>query len=208
MIQSAPSKSYFIDTMEVIRAETEQGTHVSVGRFFELLGGEGHAVLLIFLCLPYMQPIPIPGLSTPFGILIAIVSHFLYLKKPAVLPKRFAHLQMSSSLILKIIEVAEKIWSKIHRHIFERWPVFSDLKILRQISLVIVVINAILLALPLPIPLSNTFPAAVILLNSLGQMERDGLFIVLSYIACILSFAFFAALSLGTVWSLGQVSIS
>jgi hypothetical protein len=48
-------------------------------------------------------------------------------------------------------------------------------------------------------------PAIAIILNSLGQMEKDGLFVVLSFFWCLVSFAFFFALSLGTLWGFYQM---
>lgn len=191
-------ESHFIAVMNGLHKHAEGKPHVDLYSFFQIMGAEGHAVMLIFLCLPYLQPIPIPGLSTPFGIVIAIISMFLYLKKPARLPKRFHHLKLSSAVVIKITEVAERVWTRIHRRIYARWDIFFTLPIFRILTLLIVVTNGLLLALPLPIPFSNTVPVVVILLNSLGQMERDGLFVLLSYIASLFCFAFFVGLSMGT----------
>ncbi len=78
---------------------------------FSTPGEEGHAVLILFLCLPFLQPIPIPGLSTPLGFLVAVVALFLYLRRPPWLPKKFEDLKISSDVVIKISELAEKIWS-------------------------------------------------------------------------------------------------
>jgi hypothetical protein len=59
------------------------------------------------------------------------------------------------------------------------------------------VIHAGLLALPLPIPFSNTFPAWAIFFHTLGQLEEDGALIIVSYIQTLLCFAYFGALALG-----------
>lgn len=197
-------ESRFIDVLENLRAQARENSAVTLKTFVETMGTEGHAILLIFLCLPYFQPIPIPGLSTPCGILMALVALLLYLDRPTFLPKRFHHLKMSSELILKIIEVAEKIWMRVHRKIYARWEILFEKRVFRILNMMVVVVNALLLALPLPIPFSNTIPSIAILLNSLGQMEKDGVFVVLSYLGSLLSFAFFMALSLGTVWGIRQ----
>jgi hypothetical protein len=43
------------------------------------------------------------------------------------------------------------------------------------------------LLLPLPIPLTNTVPAWVILLIAAGLLERDGVFIALGYVIAVAS---------------------
>ncbi len=190
--------SHFIAVMDALQAEANIHPHVDLNSFFKIMGSEGHAVLLIFLTMPYMQPIPIPGLSTPFGVLISIVSVFLFLDRPAYLPKRFHHHKLSSEMVKKVTEFAEKVWARIHRRIYARWDVVFTSIFFRILTLLVMVTCGLLLALPLPIPFSNTVPAIVIMLNSLGQMEKDGLFVALSYVACLFCFAFFVGLSMGT----------
>lgn len=47
--------------------------------------------------------------------------------------------------------------------------------------MILLILNSILLALPLPIPFSNALPAWMIFFQALGHLEEDGFFIVLSY---------------------------
>ncbi|MNK22800.1 Exopolysaccharide synthesis, ExoD [compost metagenome] len=198
-------KSRFVATMDALQEEAVKGD-LSLKRIFEVMGEEGHSVLLIFLCIPYMQPIPIPGLSTPFGILMSLVAWFLYIQRPPWLPKRFEKLKISSQTVIKVSEVAEKFWRKAARFIKERWIFLYDYQIFRVLNMCLFVTNGLLLALPLPIPFSNMFPAMTILFCAVGHMERDGLFILLSYIWCLLSLSFFTALALGATWTVHAVS--
>lgn len=197
-------KSRFIDAMDSLQAEAQKGD-LTLKRIFDVMGEEGHSVIIIFLCVPYMQPIPIPGLSTPFGLIMALIGLFLYLQKPPWIPKRFQNLSVSSASVIKVSEVAEKIWYKAARFIKARWAFLHDNQLFRVFNLLLFVSNGILLALPLPIPMSNFFPAMTILFCAVGHMERDGLFIFLSYVWCILSFSFFAALAFGASWSVNAI---
>lgn len=197
-------KSRFIQAMDSLQAEASKGD-LTLRRIFDLMGEEGHSVLLLFLCIPYMQPIPIPGLSTPFGLLMSLIAVFLYLQRPPWLPKRFENLRVSAKLIIKVSEVAENFWTKASRIIRERWTFFHDLHAFRLINLIVLAVNGVLLALPLPIPFSNMFPAIAVMLCAVGHTERDGLFIGFSYVWCLLSFSFFAALGLGAGWSMQLV---
>jgi len=57
----------------------------------------------------------------------------------------------------------------------------ADVRLLRQVHAGMMFIAAVVLLLPLPIPLTNTFPAWVILLVAGGLMERDGAAITAGY---------------------------
>lgn len=193
------SRSLFVEAMDRIQAMASQKNEITLLELFELLGSKSHSLLILFLCLPYLQPLPIPGLSTPFGFLIGLISIFMYLRRPPWLPKRFYNLKLSMSILLKISEVAEKIWIKAGRFLRQRWPYFVISAPFRQINLAVVLVNSVLLALPLPIPFSNMFPIIPILLCTLANIEKDGLLILLSYIFCLVCFGFFVVL-LSAAW--------
>jgi hypothetical protein len=177
--------------------EKARREELTLEQIFNHVGEEGHAVLTLFLCLPFIQPIPIPGLSTPLGTLIIIVNYFLFRHQKPWLPAKFKHLKISSKLLLKVSESAEKIWSHTTRFLRPRWIFYHELFVFRTLSFLVCAVNGLLLALPLPIPFSNTIPVIAIFLNALGAIERDGLFTLLSYLWCFFVAAFFCALIFG-----------
>lgn len=191
-------KSRFIAVMDSIQEQASQ-EELTLQRLFMIMGEEGHALLMIFLCLPFLQPIPIPGLSTPLGFLVAAVAVFLFLNRPPWLPKRFEHLKISSEVLIKVSNIAEWIWTYASKIVKTRWTLFHDFQLFRFINLLVVVANAALLSLPLPIPFSNTIPVVGILLSAIGYMERDGILIVLSYAWCFIVASFFTTLTVGAI---------
>jgi hypothetical protein len=191
-------KSRFIAVMDMIQEEAAK-EELTLHRIFGIMGEEGHALLMIFFCLPFMQPIPIPGLSTPLGLLIAIVAIFLFVNRPPWLPRRFENLKISSEVLIKISHVAEKIWGYSSKIVKTRMTFLHDFWLFRTINLLVVVVNGVLLALPLPIPFSNTIPVVGIVLSAIGYMERDGIMILLSYAWCFIVASFFSALTVGMI---------
>lgn len=191
-------KSRFIATMDLLQEEAKKGD-LTLHRVFHLMGEEGHAVLILFLCLPFIQPIPIPGLSTPLGFLICVVAYFLFRNRPPWLPKRFENLSISSDVLIKVSEAAEKIWTYAAKVVKPRFEILHDSMVFRFLNLVVVVVNAVLLSLPLPIPFSNTVPVVAIILSAIGYMEKDGLLIILSYLWCFIVASFFATLTIGAI---------
>lgn len=191
-------KSRFIASMDQIQAEAAAG-EMTLRRVFQILGEEGHAVLILFFCLPFLQPLPIPGLSTPLGILIILVAFHLFMQKAPWLPKRFEHLRISSEVAIKVSEVAEKLWGYVFKIVKPRWVIFHDSYFFRFLNLLVFIVSAILLSLPLPIPFSNTVPVISIVLCAVGYMEKDGVMIFLSYLWMGVVGFFFAGLTLGAL---------
>jgi len=191
-------KSRFIAAMDLLQEEASR-KELTLLRVFQILGEEGHAVLILFLCLPFVQPIPIPGLSTPLGFLVAVVAFFLYRNQTPWLPKKFENLKISSEVLLKVSEVAERIWKYASKIIKPRLEFLHDYWAFRLLNLIVFIANAALLSLPLPIPFSNTVPVVAIILSAIGHMEKDGVFILFSYLWCLIVASFFATIAMGAI---------
>jgi hypothetical protein len=189
-------KSKFIEAMDLLQAEAKKGD-LSLGQVMQILGDESHPILLMFFALPYMIPISIPGLSTPSGIVIGVLAVNLYFQRPPWMPKKIANKRLSAETVTHISESAEKFWKKMAHWVRERWVFFYDLPVFKFINVSLLILNAVLLSLPLPIPLSNTMPGIAILLCSLGHLEKDGLFIFCSYLWTLLVIGFFLSIPMG-----------
>lgn len=171
---------------------------ITISDIVKVFGDEGHFVLILFLIIPFLQPIPLFGLSTPFGILISIVAIFSYLKKPPAVPQRWGQKKLSQKTVLKIAEGSENFFKKLEKVIKPRGALFFT-EPFRTINICIIVANAIFLALPLPIPFSNMVPAWGILFQAIANLERDGILIAVSYVQMLLCLAFFGLLAYGVV---------
>jgi hypothetical protein len=183
--------------MDLLQEEATTHGDLSLKKVFALLGEEGHAMIILFLCLPYIFPIPVPGLSTISGGLIILISLFLFLRRPPWLPRRWENVRISSHTVLRVSNGAEKVWTYVAKVVRKRCLYLHDHTFFRGINFLVFAINACLLALPLPIPFSNTIPAIAIILCAIGHLERDGFFILFSYFWCFVVTSFFTSLALG-----------
>ena len=163
---------------------------------FEVFGPDGHYVLILFLTLPFLQPIPLPGLSIPFGLLIAIEGIFGFFEKPTFVPDRWARLKLSSYSVLKIAGASETVFAKLTPVLHSRL-IFLTRGPFRTFNMILLVFNAILLAIPLLIPFTNGLPALVVFLQILGILEEDGIFILLSYFQAIVCIGYFYLIAIG-----------
>lgn len=141
-------------------------------------------VFIILLSFPSALPVPAAGYSTPFGILLLWIG-WLFLRggQQIQLPNKW--LNKPFKINAKIVRGGIKLITFLEKFIHpNRAP-----KLYRLINRRLVGINLMLLALimALPIPLTNTFPAAIILLFGLGLLESDG--IILGIAQCLAVFA-------------------
>jgi hypothetical protein len=157
------------------------------------LKGRGVAMLLLLLALPFCL-IPVPGLSTPFGIAVLLIGIRIAFRQKPWLPKFIRQRGISAPRLVKLLaggirfaKLMEKI-VKPRMHFLHSWPGAMNL-----IGLGIAA-GGLLLLLPLPIPFSNILPAWAVVLLTAGMMERDGLTVLLGHTMTLVSWAviFFA----------------
>ncbi|MBP6507043.1 MAG: exopolysaccharide biosynthesis protein [Opitutaceae bacterium] len=158
------------------------------------LRGRAYSLLVILLALPFITPIPLPGLSTPFGLAIAFIALRLTLGQRPWLPKKLQRKTLPAGFFGKIIAGATRVIRLLESFLKPRLALLSAHGWVLQVHAFFILLAALVLLLPLPIPFSNSFPAWTILLLAAGTLERDGLFILLGYFVCALGVAYFMLL--------------
>jgi hypothetical protein len=166
--------------------------NVTLREVFALLHGRGYVLLVMFLALPFCQPIPLPGLSTPLGLIIAIIGVRLALGHKPWLPNKLLDTRLSPKLFKRVFELTAKIVAWFERFLRPRLLQLTASPRLEQLHAVPLVICAFLLLLPVPVPFSNVLPAWGVLLICGGLLERDGKCIIAGYGATLVSIAYFA----------------
>ena len=133
--------------------------------------------------------IPFVGLSTPFGLAIALLGGQLMLgmRRPW-LPERARRRALSMAMLDRVLGLLARRARWLARLSRRRWePVIQP----RVIGLGVVLL-ALGLALPLPIPGSNLVFLVPLFLYAIGVLERDGLWIVLGHVATLIDLALLA----------------
>ena len=152
---------------------TENQRGLSIQEITTAVGEKGFGLLLVVLSLPSALPVPAPGYSTPFGIVIALVALQLsFSRRTLWLPRMLANIRIKPKLAHSMLSSASNFLFKIEYYIKprQRW-IRSRLG---QLGLSIVIIIMAFLMM-LPVPLTNTFPAIVIFIIGVGLAEEDGL---------------------------------
>lgn len=171
---------------------------VTLREVIDTLGPRASGLLMVILALPFCAPISIPGLSVPFGAVILVLGACYVAGRPPWLPARLLAVKLPPRFFRAVLEGASKFIGWIDRRLRPRWPWLTSSPARLRVHALAVCAGAFLLLLPLGgIPFTNTLPALVVVLGTLGMMERDGVAITAAYgllAATVVYFATFAGL--------------
>lgn len=162
-----------------------------MGEILEILSKNGELLAILVLCIPFCQPIQIPGLSTPFGLAIAFLGLKMTFGKYAWLPKSLLAKKVSPHTLKKITNKLLWIVRKVRRWTFPRLSWLFQNPVSETFNGLLITLLGVCLALPLPIPFSNLVVAWAIFLLALGVLEEDGLLVLIGYLASIIALGFF-----------------
>lgn len=155
---------------------------VTLREVIYLLRGRAYLLLVLLLALPFLTPIPLPGLSTPFGLAIAAIALRLSLGQRPWLPMKLQRKELPPGFFGRLMAIAAWIIRLLEKLLRPRLAPLTGTGLLNQLHALLMLAAALTLLLPLPIPFTNSFPAWAILLLAGGLLERDGVAIVLGYI--------------------------
>ncbi len=188
------ANGHFLRHLEELQLRAEQKGSLTLNEVIEVLGEDAHLLLMLFLSLPFTQPLPLPGFSTPLGLMLAGLAVLHYRKKKAWLPRAFCDREISQKTLLSMVRSFYKVWAWLEKWFHPRWQILVSGPVFRFVNHSLIVLHALLLALPLPIPFSNNLPALSILCLLLAYVEEDGLMVLFSHIFSLLTIAFFSGI--------------
>jgi len=145
---------------------------ITLDKLVNSLKDEALVVVCLIAILPFMQPIPLPGVSTLLG-LVALLQglSLMFLKKP-MLTKKMKQIKISHEKFELIYKAAEKFTKMADKISVFNHP-WTNSRASHIICGLAIVISSAFLSLPLPIPFSNFVPALSIALICLGLLEED-----------------------------------
>lgn len=147
---------------------------VTLQELSEHLEGRSLLLLIFLFALPFCQPIPMLGLSTPLGLLLAFLGWRMMWGKELCIPHRFRSVKIPHKFFPALLSGAGRLLKWIERHLRQQWTGLVAHPWTYRICGANLLFCALLLALPLPIPFSNFFPALPIVLSMAALIESDG----------------------------------
>ena len=152
-------------------------------------GDYGVDLVIIVLALPFCLPI-LPGVSAPFGLAIIILAFRQIIHRPGLLPKFIGDREFAPATFVKIISGGVRILNRIERFSSRgknRLPKLVNM----YINGLLILLMGLLMALPIPFPGTNTFPAWAIVFLAGAQAEGDGVLALWGYASVLITVAYF-----------------
>jgi hypothetical protein len=153
---------------------------ISLGELEESMRGRGAALLMLILCMPFMLPVSIPGVSTVCSAPIALFGLQFLLGLDPRLPGFLRRKKLSPDAVRGVAVGARRVLKPIAFLFRPRFAIMFWQVPWRLMGLGMFV-SAVVLALPVPLPFANFIPAAAILVFSFGIVQRDGVAIIAAY---------------------------
>jgi hypothetical protein len=181
-------------------ARSIEGERVTVRELLSMVGEQGLLLALMFLTVPFLLPISIPGVSTVFGAVAILISLGITFNRVPWLPDRLLDRPLDAVKLTAAIEKGADRFGRVDRISHPRLQRLTDSKAMNRLAGLGLLLGSTLLIFPLGlVPFSNTLPAWGILLLAAGQLQRDGLLILLGYLFLLGTLVYFAALGIGVL---------
>ena len=178
----------------------QRGEHVTLIDILELAGERTFGFLLVLLSLPSALPIPAPGYSVPFGIVIFLLAVQLIMGRiEPWFPKWFRDRSLSLGQVQGIIKAASPWLRRLERL---SKPRYARICTSRPGRIVLGCAIALMgISMMIPLPLTNTLPAIGVFIIGFSLIEDDGFIsimgLTISLIAAILSTTLIIAYAIG-----------
>lgn len=201
---ATPRVEELLASLHACAIEAGEG-HLKLARLFERLGDSSFGFILFIHTLPFLQPLSLGPISTAAGAsMMALGGQMIQGREIPWLPERINHLNLHGKFWRILITTAEKALQVGRRLTRPRLSGLVHGRRARRLAGFIIAVSGLLLAVPLAgVPFSNTLPALAVLLVCLGELEEDGLMVLLALIMLGLTVAYFALLG-WLVFTLGD----
>lgn len=164
-----------------------------LGEILDTLGARASALLVVICALPFSTPISIPGLSTPFGLVILLLATRYFLGLPPWLPERLRRVILPAAFFTRMLVASGKLVGWLERRLRARLHMLADADWKLRLHTLVVIIAALLLMIPLPPlpPFTNTLPALVAVIMTFSALKRDGAGILAGYAVFLFTVGYF-----------------
>ena len=203
VVGSAAATERISDALRRLLREAD-GRPLTIREMVKILHGRGLQFVVILLCLPFLAPVSIPGISIPFGLAIALSGLRIAFGHRPWLPEFILNRRISYSVLERMVHFGCVIYEKVEKVIRPRLAILLDGPVMSMLIGSAIALSGVFLSLPIPppFPLTNTIPGFAIICLSLGLMERDGGLILCGYVLTLI-----AAVYVGLIGFLGKAGV-
>lgn len=183
-------------TLSDFSSSLPKGGHITVRELVAMIGEQGMLFFCIILTIPFLTPIPLPGISTVFGLLIMLIAVGVILNRLPWMPPPLLNRPISSTQLSAVLNRGAQLFRGVERFIRPRMLALTRAGSTNRINGFVLFLAGFLLILPFPfIPISNFLPGWAVLFLAAGMLQRDGAFVLVGYVLVLVTFLYFGAIA-------------
>ncbi|MDF2493860.1 exopolysaccharide biosynthesis protein [Sphingomonas sp.] len=157
---------------------------VSLGQTIEAFGNRSYAPFLVILPLIDISPVgSIPGLPTLLALVIVLTAgQLLFGRKHMWLPGFLANRSLKSEKVTKAVKKLRPVGERMDKWFHGRLPALTQGPMVRVAAAAIIVLTLAVPPLEL-LPMATTAPMAAIAAFGMALLVRDGLLMIIAFVA-------------------------
>jgi hypothetical protein len=165
--------------------EEERSSKVTLTEVLQLAGERIFGFLFVILSLPSALPVPAPGYSTPFGLVLFLLALQLIVgAKAPWFPKKINHHPIELTQLQGVVKAGIPWLRRIEMLSRPRLSyICTSLPGRITIGIAIALMG---ISMMIPIPGTNTLPAMGIFVTGFGLMEDDGAISLAGLVLCLM----------------------
>ncbi|MEQ1601552.1 MAG: exopolysaccharide biosynthesis protein [Methylophilaceae bacterium] len=180
---------------------------LSLGEVLASLDKAAFALIALILVLPFMQPIPVGPFSVLGGFTFAALGWQMWRGSAAPeLPDKICQVVMSAKIWGLLVKVCLKVVGFCRLFTRPRYIFLVTGVLGQKIGGFVFMASGLLMAIPFGVlPFNNTLPGLAILFYCVGELEKDGLMVVIAFGWLIATIVYFALFFFGLYYLGGEV---
>jgi hypothetical protein len=163
----------------------ECSAQVSLASVLDLAGERVFGFLFVLLALPSALPVPAPGYSIPFGVLMLILAAQLIIgRQRPWFPKKWLNHEIPIKKVQGFIQAGLSWLRRIELISRPRMTMVCTSFVGRAVIGCAIALMAI--SMMIPIPGTNTLPAMGIFITGFGLLDDDGVISLAGLVVCLM----------------------
>ena len=164
-------------------AERSKTRALTLGEAMDTLDEAAYAFISLILVLPFMQPVPLGPLTVLGGLTFAALGIQLWRgHESPVLPQKVRAVALKEKNWRILITICLKIVGFCRKFTRPRYTTRISGRRGQQFGALVLVSAGVLMAIPFGVlPLNNILPGLAIIFYCFGQLEEDGLMVMIAF---------------------------
>ncbi|HEY8117814.1 MAG TPA: exopolysaccharide biosynthesis protein [Methylophilaceae bacterium] len=189
-------------------AEQAKTQPLTLGEALDSLDEAAYALIALILALPFLQPIPLGPLTVLGGLTFATLGWQLWRgHESPVLPQKIRAVVLSEKVWQTLVNICLKIVGFCRKFTKPRYTSLVAGRYGQKIGAFVLISAGLLMAIPFGVlPFNNFLPALAILFYCFGELEDDGVMVLIAFGWLAITVIYFALFFFG-LWYFGVATV-